>query len=218
MSFVKAAIALILIGLALQVGGAEASSSVTTETAKEASATFESLSGGVRTSVVITVAEAEVTSPEGVERGLHADIEIFQADTRGGRNDRFIGVGGSVDTVPDGPAVIEDDLSTAALDVTIPVCGAKPLHNGRLKQRPFLECFDVQIALAWTSTSEIYSDSGTDDYPAGDCTVHVLSSYRLNAASSTGTIMAGGINFASSPSARASLGISNRSVMTTCPD
>jgi len=218
MSFVKAAIAPLLIGLALHVGGAEASSSVTTETAKEASATFESLSGGVRTSVVITVAETEVASSAGVERGLHADIEIFQADTRGGRNDRFIAVGGSVDTIRDGPAVIDDDLSTAALDVTIPVCGAKPLYNGRLKQRPFLECFEVQITLDWWSTSEIYSDSGTDDYPAGDCTVHVLSSYRLNAASSTGTIMAGGINFASSPSARASLGVSNRSVTATCPD
>jgi hypothetical protein len=217
MSFVKAAIALLLIGLALQVGGAEATSSLTTETAKEASATFESLSGGVRTSVVITVAETEVASPEGVERGLHADIEILQADTRGVHH-RFIAVGGSVDTLPDGPAVIEDDLSTATLDVSIPVCGAKPLHNGRLKQRPFLECFDVQIALEWTSTSEIYSDSGTDDYPAGDCTVHVLSSYSLNAASSTGTIMVGGINFAGSSSTRASLGVSNRSVTATCPD
>lgn len=218
MSFMKAAIALLLIGLALQVRGAEASSSVATETAKEASATFESLSGGVRSSVVITVAETEVTSSAVVERGLHADIEIFQADTRGGHNDRFIDVGGSVDTLLDGPAVIENDLSTAALDVTIPVCGAKPLHNGHLKQRPFTECFDVQIALGWTSTSEIYSDSGTDDYPAGDCTVHVVSSYRLNAASSTGTIMIGGVNFAGSPSARATLGVSNRSVTATCPD
>jgi hypothetical protein len=218
MFFAKAAIALLMIGLTLHVRGTEASSSLTTETAKEASATFEMQSGGVRSSVVITVAETEVASPAGVERSLHADIEIFQADTRGGHNNRFIDVGGGVDTQSDGPVVIEDDLSKAALDVSIPVCGAKPLHNGRLKQRPSTECFDVQIALAWTSTTEIISDSGTDEYPAGDCTVQVLSSYRLNAASSIGTIIVGGINFAGSPSTRASLGTSNRSTIATCPD
>jgi len=215
-TFMKAAIVLLLIGLALQVRGTEASSSLTTEAANEASATFASQSGGLRTSAEIIVAETEVASSAGVERGFHADIEILQIDTRGGHN-RMIDVAGSVDTL-DAPTVIQDDLSTASVEVTIPVCGARPLHNGRLKQRPFTECFDVQVALDWTSTGEIYSASGPFDYSLGNCTVHEFSSYRRNAASSTGTIMVGGINLAAGPSTAASLGAYDRSATVTCPD
>jgi len=173
MPFMKTAFALLVIALALQVRGTDASSSLTTETDKMARATFLTQSAGLRTSVILTVGETE--SSAGVERGLHADIEIVQLDTRGSHND-MIDVGGSVETQLTGPAVIEDDLSTAALDVTIPVCGARPIHNGRLKQRPFPECFDVELNLEWASTSEMYSNSGTYDYPAGNCTVHVTSS------------------------------------------
>ena len=182
MPFIKTAFALLVIALALQVRGTDASSSLTTETDKVARATFLTQSAGLRTSVILTVGETE--SSAGVERGLHADIEIVQLDTRGSHND-MIDVGGSVETQLTGPAVIQDDLSTAALDVTIPVCGARPIHNGRLKQRPFPECFDVELNLEWASTSEMYSNSGTYDDPAGNCTVHVASSSRLNAASST---------------------------------
>ena len=215
MPFIKTAFALLVIALALQVRGTDASSSLTTETDKMARATFLTQSGGLRTSLILTVGETE--SSAGVERGLHADIEIVQLDTRGSHND-MIDVGGSVETQLTGPAVIEDDLSTAALDVTIPVCGARPIHNGRLKQRPFPECFDVELNLEWASTSEMYSNSGTYDYPAGNCTVHVASSSRLNAASSTGTIMLGGINFAGSPSTSASLGAFDRTTTAICPD
>ena len=215
MPFMKTAFALLVIALALQVRGTDASSSLTTETDKMARATFLTQSAGLRTSVILTVGETE--SSAGVERGLHADIEIVQLDTRGSHND-MIDVGGSVETQLTGPAAIEDDLSTAALDVTIPVCGARPIHNGRLKQRPFPECFDVELNLEWASTSEMYSNSGTYDYPAGNCTVHVTSSSRLNAASSTGTIMFGGINFAGSPSTSASLAVGNRTTTAICPD
>jgi hypothetical protein len=62
------------------------------------------------------------------------------------------------------------------------------------------------------------SDSGTYDYPAGNCTVHVASSYHLNAASATGTIMFGGINFTGRPSTSASLAVSNLSTTSVCPN
>ncbi|HEV8575003.1 MAG TPA: hypothetical protein VGR43_09880 [Dehalococcoidia bacterium] len=213
----KAAVALLLIGLALQVGGAEASTSSTAENAKEAAATFSTQTNGLRTSVEITLAETEVASPGGVDRGLHADIEILQHDTRGGHN-HMIDVAGSVDTHPNALDLIAEDLSSASLSITIPVCGARPNHNGRLKQRPFNECFDVEVALEWTATGETYSSSGTDDYPLGDCSAHVLSSYQRTGALSSGTIIVGGANFAASPSTSAALSASNYTTTVTCPE
>jgi len=212
---VKVAVALLLIGLALQVRDAHASSSLTTETTREASATFETQLGAVRNSVEVTVAEVEVTSADGTQRSLHANIEILQADARGG-DTRIVDVAGGVDTQPGG-FDLNEDLSAASLHLTIPVCGAKLLPNGRLKARP-LECFDVQVVLEWTGTGEIVSNSGTADYPAGDCTVHVLSSYDRRASSSIGEITSGKTNFTPDQSIASSIGTSSRNVGVTCPD
>jgi len=92
------------------------------------------------------------------------------------------------------------------------------LHNGRLKQRAFRDCFDLRVDLQWTGTGEIVSNSGTDDYPAGDCTVHVISSYSRRASLVTGTISAGAINFTPGDSMTSSIGTTSRSTAATCPD
>ncbi len=213
----KVALAVLLISLALiDARGAQASSSSTVEGTKEASATFDTQLDGIRNSVEISVAETDSTTAEGTERGLHANIEILQADSRRG-DTRIVDVAGGVDTQPGG-FQLKDDLSTASLHVTIPVCGAKLLHNGRLKQRAFRDCFDLRVDLQWTGTGEIVSDSGTDDYPAGDCTVHVISSYSRRASLVTGTISAGAINFTPGDSMTSSIGTTSRSTAATCPD
>src|SRR5207249_7113011 len=188
--FMKVALAVLLISLALiDARGAQASSSSTVEGTKEASATFDTQLDGIRNSVEISVAETDSTTAEGTERGLHANIEILQADSRRG-DTRIVDVAGGVDTQPGG-FQLKDDLSTASLHVTIPVCGAKLLHNGRLKQRAFDDCFDVQVDLQWTGTGEIASESGTDEYQAGDCTVELASAYLRRTASVTGPVSTG---------------------------
>src|SRR5881397_1240750 len=190
----KVALALLLISFALiDARSTQASSSSTVEATREASATFDTQLDGIRNSVEITVAETDLTTAEGTERGLHANIEILQAGSRRG-DTRIVDVAGGVDTQPGG-FQLNDDLSTASLHVTIPVCGAKLLPNGRLRQRTFSDCFDVRVDLQWTGTGEIVSNSGTDDYPAGDCTVHVISSYRRRASLAPGTISIRAINF-----------------------
>ena len=118
----KVALAVLLISLALiDARGAQASSSSTVEGTKEASATFDTQLDGIRNSVEISVAETDLTTAEGTERGLHANIEILQADSRRG-DTRIVDVAGGVDTQPGG-FQLKDDLSTASLHVTIPVCG-----------------------------------------------------------------------------------------------
>ena len=213
----KVAVALLLISFALiDAQGTQASSSSTVEVTKEASATFDTQLDGFRNSVEITVAETTLTTAEGTERGLHANIEILQADSRRG-DTRIVDVAGGVDTQPGG-LQLNEDLSTASLHVTIPVCGAKLLHNGRLKQRAFTDCFDVRVDLRWTSIGEIVSNRGTDDYPAGDCTVHVISSYRRRASLATGAISVGAINFTPGDSMTSSIGTTSRSTAATCRD
>ena len=213
----RTAAVLLLVVAVVQTQGAHASSSLTTASTKDASATFDTYVGDVRTSVDVVVSETEVTSPEGSQRGLHADIEILQFDPRIGTYGRMIDVAGGVDTQAGG-FDLRQDLSNASLDLTIAVCGAKVLHNGRLKQRAFRDCFDLRVDLQWTGTGEIVSDSGTDDYPAGDCTVHVISSYSRRASLVTGTISAGAINFTPGDSMTSSIAITSRSTAATCPD
>ena len=99
-------------------------------------------------------------------------------------------VAGGVDTQPGG-FDLRQDLSNASLDLTIAVCGAKVLHNGRLKQRAFDTCFDAHVSLQWTGTGEVTSASGTDEYQAGDCTVDVASGYSRRLSLASGTISAG---------------------------
>jgi hypothetical protein len=213
----KVALALLLISFALiDARGTQASSSSTVEATREASATFDTQVDGIRNSVEFTVAETDLTTAEGTERGLHANIEILQSDSRRG-DTRIVDVAGGVDTQPGG-FQLSEDLSAASLHVTIPVCGAKLLHDGHLKQRAFSECFDLHVDLRWTGTGEIVSNSGTDDYPAGDCTVHVISSYRRRASLATGTISAGAINFTPGDSMTSSIGTTSRSTVATCPD
>jgi len=90
----KVALAVLLISLALiDARGAQASSSSTVEGTKEASATFDTQLDGIRNSVEISVAETDLTTAEGTERGLHANIEILQADSRRG-DTRIVDVAG----------------------------------------------------------------------------------------------------------------------------
>ena len=135
MKYIQLGVALLIAGLAtaIEIDGANASSSYSTETTREAYAVFQVQSGGVRTSVEINVQEGETTSSEGSERGLHADIELLQIDSRG-NHDRMIDVAGSVDTRT-GAFGLRNDLASGKIDVVIPVCGAKPGHDARLKQR-----------------------------------------------------------------------------------
>ena len=62
---------------------------------------------------------------------------------------------------------------------------------------------------------EIVSNCGTDDYPAGDCTVHVISSYRCRASLATGTISAGRHQLYPGDSMTSSIGTSSRSTAAT---
>jgi hypothetical protein len=218
MKYIQLGIALLIAGLATgtQIDGANASSSYTTEATKEAYATFESQSGGVRTSVEINVQEGETTSSDGTERGLHADIEILQVDSRGSHS-RMIDVAGSVDT-QFGTFNLNDDLTSGHIEIVIPVCGAKPGQDGRLKQRSFNECFDVQVSLEWTGAGELYSSSGEDDYPAGDCIIHTTSGYRRRTASATGTILVGNTNITASNSVSSAMSTYTGTTTATCPD
>jgi hypothetical protein len=215
--FLRTAVVLLLVGLAFaEAQRADASSSLTTEVTKEASATFDMQLNGVRTSVDIVAAEYEVTSPEGTQHGLHADIELLQLDSHGGET-RLIDVAGSVETQPGG-FVLNEDLSTASLHVTIPVCGAKLLNNGRLKQRLFNDCFDVNVDLQWSGSGEITSASGSDEYQAGDCTVQIASAYHRRAASATGTVSGGRTNLTPNASVSAFVATTTHSTAVTCPD
>ncbi len=218
MHYIRPLLVLVIVVIAavIQIDGASASSTFTTEATKEAYATFQSQSGVLRTYVEINVAEGETTSSEGSERGLHADIEILQVDDRGGRN-RMIDVAGSVETDA-GAFKLDDGLSAASLDITIPVCGARPGHDARLKQRPFHDCFDVQVSLQWAGSGDLTSHSGTDDHPLDVCTVHTLSDYQRRTASSAGVVLVRGTNLAVGQSIAAAMGAYSQETTVSCPD
>jgi hypothetical protein len=219
MKYIQLGVALLIVGLAtaIQIDGANASSSYSTETTRQAYAVFQLQSGGLRTSAEINVEESERTSSEGSERGLHADIELLQIDTRGNQN-RMIDVGGSVETRT-GAFGLRDDVAGGTIDITIPVCGAKPGHDGRLKQqRSFNDCFDVQVSLEWTGTGDLTSFSGEDDLPVGDCIIHSTSGYQYRRASANGTVLVGGTNLAASNSVSSAMSSYTGTTTATCPD
>ena len=71
----------------IQIKGADASSTVITETTKEAYATFDLHEKGLRTSVDINVAETETTSAEGSNAACTQTSRSFRrtgADVRAG--------------------------------------------------------------------------------------------------------------------------------------
>jgi hypothetical protein len=218
MKYIQLGVALLIVGVAtaIQIDGANASYSYSTETTREAYAVFQLQSAGLRSSVEINIQESERTSSEGSERGLHADIELIQVDTRGS-HDRMIDVAGSVDTQTSAFG-LRDDLAGGKIDIVIPVCGAKPGHDGRLKQRSFNDCFDVHVSLEWTGAGELYSFGGEDDYPAGSCIIHTTSGYQRRPASATGTIEVGGRNLAAGNSVSSAISSYSGTTTSTCPD
>ena len=219
MKYIQLGVALLIVGVAtaIQIDGANASTSSSTETTREAYAVFQLQSAGLRTSAEINVQESERTSAEGFERGLHADIELTQIDSRGNQN-RMINVAGSVDSRT-GAFGLRDDLASGTIDVVIPVCGAKPGHDGRLKQqRSFNGCFDVQVSLEWTGSGDLYSFSGEDGYPAGPCVIHTASSYQRRTASAGGTILVRDTNLAAHNSVSSAMSSYSGTTTATCPD
>jgi hypothetical protein len=218
MKYIQLGVALLIVGLAttIEIDGANASSSYSTETTREAYAVFQLQSGGLSRSAEINVQEWERTSSEGSERGIHSDIELTQNDSRGNR-DRMINVAGSVD-IQTGAFALRDDVAGGTIDVVIPVCGAKPGHDGRLKQRSFNDCFDVQVSLAWTGTGDVYSFSGEDDYPGGSCIIHTTSGYQRRTASASGTVLVGDANLAASNSVSSAMSSYTGTTTATCPD
>jgi len=218
MKYPSLGFALLIAGLAIavQVDNVNASSSYTSEATKEAYATFESRSGGITTSVEINVQEVERTTPEGSEHGLHAGIEIIQEDSRG-KHDRMINVAGSMDTEA-GAFVLDPDLTSGKIATVIPVCGARAGHDARLKQRPFEDCFDVQVSLEWVGTGELYASSGEDQYPAAACMIHVTSEFETRTAHATGTVLVGKTNLAAAGSLSSMASTYAGTTTATCPD
>jgi len=216
MRLIRAAVVLLFVIAAQQAHAANASSSSTTEATREASATFdETFSNGIRNSVEVTVAETQVTSVEGTAQSLQAYIQILQSDTHVAGN-KVVDVAGGVNTQP-GAFQLNEDLSTASLHIAVPICGAEVLQNGRLKDHPSA-CFEAYVSLEWTGAAEIVSGSGTDNYQAGDCTVHLISTYMRRDSYSSGAISFGNINFTPDTSISASMRASTRSTNATCPD
>src|SRR5947208_17195554 len=114
----KAALALFIIVVALQVRGASASDSVSTYADQEASAVLVSSEDGLYTSVDIVVAESERTTAAGVERHVNASIEILQSDSKR-PNAQQIDVAVSVE----GERVRlqrDGEVTGASLEVTVP--------------------------------------------------------------------------------------------------
>jgi hypothetical protein len=113
---------------------------------------------------------------------------------------------------------LRDDVAGGTIDVMIPVCGARAGHGARLKQRSFDDCFEVQVSLEWTGTGDVYSFSGEDDYPAGDCIIYTTSGYRQRPASASGTVLVGGSNLAASNSVSSAMSSYTGTTTATCPD
>ena len=212
----KAALALFIIVVALQVRGASASDSVSTYADREASAVLLSSEDGLYTSVDIVVADSERTTAAGVERHLNASIEILQSDSKR-PNAQQIDVAGSVEGEP-GALQMNGDVTEASVELTVPVCGAKVLHNGRLKLRPFDDCFDVEVNLRWTGTGELVIEGGPGDLPVDGCTVHLEATSQRREASAEGGVFAGGVNLTPDGSSYAALAAFGETSTLTCPD
>src|SRR2546428_634986 len=100
-------------------------------TDREASAQFVSDVRGLHTSVDITLIETERTTADGIERQLSASIGIFQSDSRRPKA-QPVDLAGGLEGEP-GALQMNGDLSEASAEITVPVCGAKVLHSGRLQ-------------------------------------------------------------------------------------
>jgi hypothetical protein len=211
----KAAVALLVVVLTLQARAASASTSVSTFADREASAVLVSNARGLHTSVDIVVLETERTSAAGVDRHLNASIEIFQSDSRR-PNAQQIDVAGGVEAEL-GALQMNGDLTAASVELTIPVCGAKVLHSGRLKARPFSECFDAKVDLRWTGTGGLVIQGGPSDTTVDGCAVHLESTSQRRTASAEGSVVAGGVNLAPNATSNAALSTFSETSTVTCP-
>ena len=208
--------ALGVVVLASQAGDASAGTTTSAFTDREASAQFVSDVRGLHTSVDITLNETERTTADGIERHLNASIGIFQSDSRRPKA-QPVDVAGGVEGEP-GALLMNGDLSEASAEITVPVCGAKVLHSGRLKARPFAECFEAKVDVRWTGTGELVIEGGPSDTPVGGCTEHRESTSQQRVASAEGSVLAGGVNLAPNPSSIAVLSVSSETSTLTCPE
>jgi hypothetical protein len=214
---IAAAAALSVIGvLGHQARGASASTTTTTFTDREASAVLVSDARGLHTSVDLVVSETERTSAAGLERHLHASIEVFQSDSRRPHTPP-IDVAGSGDPEP-GALQMNGDLTEASLEITIPVCGAKVLPNGRLKARTFTECFDAKVDLRWTGAGELEITGTPSEVPVDGCTDHRESTSRRRTGSAEGSALAGRMNLAPNASSFAAMSAFSETSTVTCPE
>jgi hypothetical protein len=211
-----AAAVLGVVALAFQTGAASAGTTTSTFVHHEASAQFVSDARGLHTSVDIVVEESERATDAGVERSMNASIEIFQSDLRRPKA-QPVDLSGSVEGEP-GALHMNSDLSEASVELTIPVCGAKVLHSGRLKARPFSECFDATVDLRWTGTGELAIFNGQSDSTVGDCTLHTAAISKRRTASAEGSVLAGGANLAPAVTNSTMLSEFNETSTTTCPE
>ena len=211
-----AAAALGVVVLAPQAGDASAGTTTSTFTDREAGAVLVSDARGLHTSVEIAVGETERTSGAGVERHLNASVGIFQSDSRRPKA-QPVDLAGNVEGEP-GALQMNGDLSEASLEITVPVCGAKVLHSGRLKARPSSECFDAKVDMRWTGTGELVIVGGPSDTPVDGCTEHRESTSQRRLASAQGSVLAGGVNLAPYPSSNAALSVFSETSTLTCPE
>jgi hypothetical protein len=211
-----AAAALGVVLLVPQAGDASAGTTTSTFTDREVGAVFVSDARGLHTSVEIAIGETERASGAGLERHLNASIGIFQSDSRRPKA-QPVDLAGGVEGQP-GALQMNGDLSEASAEITVPVCGAKVLHSGRLKARPSTECFDVKVGLRWTGTGELVIEGGPSDMPVGGCTEHRESTSQRRLASADGSVLAGGVNLAPHPSSNAALSVLRETSTLTCPE
>src|SRR2546426_8330211 len=211
-----AAAALGVVVLAPQAGDASAGTTTSTFTDREAGAVLVSDARGLHTSVEIAIGETERATTDGIERHLDASIGIFQSDSRRPKA-QLVDLAGGAEGEP-GALQMNGDLSEASAEITVPVCGAKVLHSGRLKARPFAECFDAKIDVRWTGTGELVIAGGPSDMPVDGCTEHRESTSQRRVASAEGSVFAGGVNLAPNPSSIAALSVSSETSTLTCPE
>src|SRR5438093_3139587 len=198
---VAASAALGVVVLASQAGAARAGTTTSAFTDRKASAQFVSDVRGLHTSVDITLNETERTTADGIERHLSASIGIFQSDSRRPKA-QPVDLAGSVEGEP-GALQINGDLSEALAEITVPVCGAKVLHSGRLKARPVAECVDAKVDVRWTGTGELVIAGGPSDMPAAGCTEHRESTSQRRLASAEGAARPGSVTLAPNASTNA---------------
>ena len=209
-----AAAALGVVLLAWQAGAASAGTTTSTFVEREAGAVLVSDARGLHTSVEIAIGETERASGAGLERHLNASIGIFQSDSRRPKA-QPVDLAGNVEGEA-GALPMNGDLSEASLEITVPVCGAKVLHNGRLKLRPFDYCFDVEVNLRWTGTGLLVIEGGPSDLPVDGCTVHLEATSQRREASAEGGVFAGGVNLTPDGSSYAALSAFGETSTVTC--